>query len=156
ILQQLFPHAGRLKLKSDELQSISKGEIIIRNLPASHPKEMAGFGAMVAEAGPKDFMEAFRSLSVFKQSRSIIACARLGGQPRLTEFAGLPVKGRDLTGLMRARINDSDIKLSEADITRIQTIAGPNPQFSSKLIAKVTDEYKAILLEKVRSYASLG
>lgn len=156
IMQLFSPHAGRLKLKSAELQLLSKGEIIARDAPASHPKEMAGFGAMLVEAEPKDFAEAFRTLSVFKQGKSTIACGRFGSQPTLIDLAGLTVNNKDLLGLMRARVNASDVKLSEADITRIQTIAGSNPQLSNKLIAKLTDEYKSILLEKVKSYAALG
>src|SRR5262245_9756666 len=156
LLLRLSPHGERLKLKSTDLQSISEGEIIARNVPTSHPKEMAGFGAMVAEAGPKEFMEAFRSLSVFRQSKSMIACGRFGSEPTLADFDGLLIKGRDLTGLMRVRTKDSDLKLSEADITRIQRIAGPDPHFSNNLIAKVTNEYKTILLEKVKAYASIG
>src|SRR5262249_34979200 len=61
-----------------------------------------------------------------------------------------------LLELMQARVNASDVKLSEADIARIQTIAGSNPRFSNKLIANLTDEYKSILLEKVKSYVAFG
>ncbi len=156
IMQLISPHAAHLRLKPTELQLLSKGEIIARDVPASHYKEMAGFGAMLAEAEPKEFVEAFRTLSVFKQSKSIISYGRFGDHPTLNDLISLSLKDKDLLELMRARVNSSDVKLSEADIARIQAIAGPGPRFTGKLITALTNEYKSILLEKVKSYATLG
>jgi hypothetical protein len=156
MMQLISPHAMHLRLKPAELQLLSKGEIVARDVPASHAKEMAGFGAILVEAEPKEFVEAFRTLSVFKQSKSIIAYGRFGDRPALTDLIRLSLKDKDLLELMRARVSASDVKLSEADIARIQTIAGPGSRFTSKLITALTDEYKSILLEKVRSYATLG
>jgi hypothetical protein len=156
ILQLISPHALHLRLKPAELESLSKGEIIAHQLPASHSKEMAGFGVVLAEAEPKEFVEAFRTLSVFKQSKSIIAYGRFGDQPVPGDLTRLSLKDKDLLELSRARVSASDVKLSEADIARIQAIAGPGSRFTSRLITALTDEYKSILLEKVRSYATLG
>jgi hypothetical protein len=156
IMHLISPHAEHLRLKVGELQSLSRGEIVARDIPASHSKEMAGFGAMLADAEPKEFAEAFRTLSIFKQSKSVIAYGRFGENPQLSDMARLTFKDKDLLELMRARISASEVKLSEADITRIQAIAGPGSRFTGKLSNSLTDEYKAILLEKVRSYATLG
>jgi hypothetical protein len=156
IMQLISLHAVHLGLKPAELQLLSRGEIVARDVPASHSKEMAGFGAMLAEAEPREFVEAFRTLSVFKQSKSIIAYGRFGDRPALGDLIRLSFKDKDLLELMRARVSASDVKLSEADIARIQAIAGPGSRFTSRLIAALADEYKSILLEKVRSYATLG
>jgi hypothetical protein len=156
IVRLISQHAAHLKLKPAELRLLSRGEIVARDVPASDSKEMAGFGAMLVEAEPKEFVEAFRTLSIFKQSKSIIAYGRFGDRPARDDLIRLSFKDKDLLELMRARVNASDVKLSEADIARIQAIAGPGSRFTSKLITALTDEYKAILLEKVRSYATLG
>lgn len=156
ILQLISSHADRLRLKPAELQSLSRGEIVARDVPASHAKEMAGFGAMLVEAEPKDFVEAFRTLSIFKQSKSVISYGRFSDHPEIDDLNRLSFKDKDLLELMHARINASDVKLSEDDITRLQAIAGPGTRFTGKLSASLTNEYKAILLEKVRSYATLG
>jgi hypothetical protein len=156
IMQLLSPHASHLKLKSNELQSLSKGEIVVRDVPASHSKEMAGFGAVLVEAEPEEFAEAFRTLSVFKESKSIQAYGRFADHPKAGDLTRLSLKDKDLLELMRARVRSSDVKLSADDIGRIQAIAGPGSRFTSKLIAALTDEYKSILLEKVKSYATLG
>ncbi|HKX29077.1 MAG TPA: hypothetical protein VJ302_15390 [Blastocatellia bacterium] len=156
LLQLLSRQAERLKLKSTELQALVKGEIVSRSVPTSHSKEMAGFGAVLVEAEPKDFIGAFRTLAIFKQSKSLIACGRFANPPALADLAGLTVKDKELLELMRARVKDSDIKLSESDINRIRAIAGNNPGFSSRLIPKLTDEYRSILFEKVKAYSTLG
>jgi hypothetical protein len=156
IMQLISPHADNLRLKPADLQLLARGEIVARDVPASHSKEMAGFGAMLADAEPKEFVEAFRTLSVFKQSKSIIAYRRFGEQPALGDLIRLSLKDKDLLELMRARVSASDVKLSRADIARIQAITGPGSRFTGKLVTALTDEYKSILLEKVRSYATLG
>lgn len=156
IMQLISPHALHLRLKPAELQLLSKGEIVARDVPASHYKEMAGFGAMLADVEPSEFVEAFRTLSIFKQSKNIISYGRFGDQPALNDLIKLSLKDKDLLELMRAQVRASDVKLSEADIARIQAIAGPGSRFTSKLTTALTNEYKLILLEKVKSYATLG
>jgi len=156
ILQLLSSHADHLKLKPAELQLLASGEIIAHDLPASNAKEMAGFGLMLAEADPQNFINAFRTLAVFKQSKNVLACGLFDSQPSLSDLSGLLLKDKDLLEIMRARVNASDVKLSESDILRFQMIAGPSPSFNTKLILNLSDEYKQILLEKVRDYAARG
>jgi hypothetical protein len=156
ILQLLSSHANHLKLKPPELHSLVAGEVIARALPAGNGKEMAGFGLMLAEADPQNFIDAFRTLAVFKQSKSVQAFGRFHSQPSLSDLNGLSIKDKDLLDIMRARVNASEVKLSEIDITRFQKIAGPAPAFTGKLIMKLTAEYKQILLERIRDYTLRG
>ena len=154
IMQFISPQAEHLGLKPAELPALARGEIVARDLPASHSKEMAAFGAMLVDAEPKDFIEAFRTLSIFKQSKSVIACGRFGAHPELADLLRLSLKDKELLEIMRARVRASDVKMSEADMARVQLIAASGSRFTSKLTTALTNEYKAILLEKVRSYAS--
>ena len=156
ISQTLALHAARLNLTSTEIESMIAGEVIAHDIPTSHAKEMAGFGAMLTSADPKSFIEAFRTLSVFKQSKNVIACGLFGDNFSVKDLDGLTIKDRELLAILRARSKASDIKLSEEDIARIRAVAGPNPVFSNKLLVKLTEEYKQILVEKVRSYALYG
>jgi hypothetical protein len=110
----------------------------------------------MADDSPDEFIKAFRSLSVFKNSETTIACGRFSAQPVIEDLAGLEVGDKDLYALMRARVRESDIKLSEADIGRIRAAAGPSPYFSSKLKAKLGAENKQILLDKAKAYAENG
>jgi hypothetical protein len=152
----LAPDADHLKLKPAEWRSLNERQIVTRSLAGGNAKEIAGFGAMTADASPEEFIKAFRSLSVFKNSETTIACGRFSAHPVIEDLAGLEIGDKDLYALMRARVKESEIKLSAADIERISAAAGPSPYFSGKLKAKLAAEYKQILLDKVGAYIENG
>jgi hypothetical protein len=152
----LATDAAHLKLKPAEWRSLNERQIVTRSLAGSHSKEIAGFGAMIADASPEEFIKAFSALSVFKNSETTLACGRFSAQPVIDDLAGLEINDKDLYALMRAKVKESDIKLSEADIARIRAAAGPSPFLSSKLKAKLAAEYKQILLDKAKAYAERG
>src|SRR5215475_12745452 len=133
----LANEASHLKLKPAEWRSLNERQIVTRSLAGGHSKEIAGFGAMIADASPEEFIKAFSALSVFKNSETTLACGRLSAQPVIEDLAGLEIGDKDLYALMRSRVKESDIKLSEADIARIRAAAGPSPFLSSKLKAKL-------------------
>ncbi|HEY9431081.1 MAG TPA: hypothetical protein VI260_06275 [Blastocatellia bacterium] len=148
--------AAHLKLKPAEWRSLNERQFVMRSLAGGGAKEMAGFGAVVADATPEEFIKAFSSLSVFKRSETTLACGRFSAQPVIEDLAELEVNDKDLYALMRAKVKESNIKLTEADITRIRAAAGPSPYFSPKLKAKLAAEYKQILFDKARRYAENG
>jgi hypothetical protein len=152
----LTTSAAHLKLKSAEWRSLNEKQIVTRALAGSHAKEVAGFAAVVADATPEEFIKAFSALSVFKRSETTLACGRFSAQPVIEDLAGLEINDKDLYSLMRAKVKESDIKLTETDIARIRVAAGPSPYFSPKLKAKLAAEYKQILLDKARAYAESG
>src|SRR5262245_49222700 len=153
---ELATDAAHLKLKPAEWRSLNERQIVTRSLAGGHSKEIAGFGAMIADASPEEFIKAFSALSVFKRSETTLACGRFSAQPVIEDLAGLEIVDKDLYALMRAKVKESDIKLSEADIARIRAAAGPSPYFSGKLKAKLAAEYKQILLDKARAYVESG
>ena len=152
----LATDAAHLKFKPAEWRSLNERQIVTRSLAGGHSKEIAGFGAMIAEASPEEFVKAFSELSVFKSSETTLACGRFGAEPVIEDLAGLEIGDKDLYALMRAKVKESDIKLSEADIARIRAAAGPSPYFSVRLKAKLAAEYKQILLDKAKAYAENG
>src|SRR5262245_54051571 len=119
--------ASHLKLKPAEWRSLYERQIVTRSLAGGHAKELAGFGAVVADATPEEFIKAFSALSVFKRSETTLACGRFSAQPVIEDLAELEVNDKDLYALMRAKVKESNIKLTEADITRIRAAAGPSP-----------------------------
>ena len=56
--------AAHLKLKPAEWRSLNERQIVMRSLTAGHAKELAGFGAVVADATPEEFIKAFSELFV--------------------------------------------------------------------------------------------
>src|SRR5215831_1476277 len=77
----LATDAAHLKLKPAEWRSMNEKQIVTRSVAGSNSKEIAGFGAMIADASPEEFIKAFSSLSVFKNSETTIACGRFSAQP---------------------------------------------------------------------------
>jgi hypothetical protein len=144
--------AAHLKLKQAEWRSLNERQIVTRSVAGGHPKEIAGLGAMIAEASPEEFIKAFSGLTIFKNSKTTIACGRFSAQPVIEDLADLEISDKDLYALMRAKVKESEIKLSEMDIARIRAAAGPSPYFSGKLKAKLAAEYKQILLDKAKAY----
>lgn len=152
----LATEAAHLKLSSAEWQALRDKQIIARTVSKTMDKEMASFGAMIAEASTKEFFTAFDTLSVFSKSETTIACGRFSAEPVLADLDTLPLNDKDLYALMHAKPNASDIKLSAADIARIQKAAGPQPLFNSKVKARLAVEYKQLLVEKARLYLEKG
>jgi exodeoxyribonuclease VII small subunit len=152
----LAASAAHLKLKPAEWRSLNEKQIITRPVAGGHSKEMAGFGAMIADASPEEFVKVFSALSMFKNSETTLACGRFSAQPVIEDLAKLEIGDKDLYALMRARVKESDIKLSEADIARIHAVAGSSPYFSSALKTKLAAEYKRMLLDKARAYVESG
>jgi hypothetical protein len=148
--------AAHLKLKPAEWRSLHERQIVMRSLASGHAKELAGFGAVIAEATPEEFIKAFSALSVFKRSETTLASGRFSAKPVIEDLAELDVSDKDLYALMRAKVKESNIKLTEADIARIRVAAGASPYFSPKLKAKLAAEYKQILLDKAGQYAENG
>src|SRR5262245_48590983 len=66
--------ADHLKLKPAEWRSLNERQIVTRSLSGGNSKEIAGFGAMMADASMEEFVKAFGALSVFKNSETTIAC----------------------------------------------------------------------------------
>src|SRR5215510_7431947 len=148
--------AAHLKLKPAEWRSLNERQIVTRALAGGHSKEMAGFGAVMADATPEEFVRAFSELMVFKRSETTLACGRFSSRPVIDDLVNLEISDKDLYALMRAEVKESNIKLTEADIARIRAAAGPSPYFSPKLKAKLAAEYKQILLDKARAYTESG
>lgn len=148
--------AERMKFKPGEWRSLNERKVVTRSLGGNHAREMAGFGAMIADATPAEFIKAFNSLSVFKRSETTLACGRFSAKPVIEDLVGLEINDKDLYALMRAKVKESDIKLTEPDISRIRNIAGSAPYFSTKLKSKLGAEYKQILLDKASAYTEKG
>jgi hypothetical protein len=152
----LVNEAAHLKFNSAEWQALQAKQIVARTVSRTQEKEMASFGAMIAEASPAEFFTAFQTLSVFAKSETTIACGRFSAKPTIADLDALPLSDKDLYALMHAKLNAADIKLSATDITRLQKAAGPQPLFSPKVKARLATEYKQLLLEKTQAYLENG
>ncbi len=149
-------NAAHLKLKSVDWRLLNEKKIVTRSMAGGNSKELAGFGAVIADATPEEFVKAFSSLTVFKRSETTIACGRFSANPVIEDIESLEISDKDLYALMRSKLKESDIKLTVSDLARIRAISGPTPYFSSRLKSMLAAEYKKILVEKAGAYSERG
>jgi hypothetical protein len=156
VFQPVREMLGRLHLSTDDYQSLADRGVIVRPLSTRSAKEMAAFGIVLADAPPKGFVEAYKTLAVFAKNPNITEIGLFGSTPNLSDLAGLTIDPADIYGLSRARSGDSDIKLSDAELARIKKITAAHPRLSLQARALISDEYKKILVDRLLRYLSLG
>ncbi|HWP44341.1 MAG TPA: hypothetical protein VNO14_13940 [Blastocatellia bacterium] len=145
-----------LKFKPDELHALAGGQVIVRGLSAENSKGLAAFGAVVADATPNAFIESYRTLAIFDHNPHVLASGRLSATPSLEDFKGLVLDNDDLYALAKCRLQESDMKLSEQDIARFQSIVDSASRLTPALKARLLAEYKKLLVERARTYLAKG
>jgi hypothetical protein len=156
VFQPVREMLGRFHLSSDDFQSLADRNVIVRPVSSSSAREMAAFGIVLADAAPKGFVEAYKTLAVFEKNPCITEIGLFSPTPGLSDLAGLTIDAIDIYGLSRARSGDSDIKLSDAELSRIQKVTASHARTSLQTKAQIADEYKRILLDRVLGYLKLG
>jgi hypothetical protein len=120
---------------------------------------MAAFGVVLADASPSRFVDAYKTLGVFERNPYIMEMGLFSSTPKLSDLDRLTVDPIDVYELTQARPGNSDIKLSAAELERIQriqrlTASGTVPRLEAK--AQIAREYKRILVDRVTRYQTSG
>lgn len=74
----------------------------------------------------------------------------------LSDLAGLMIDDSDLYALTKSEVKDSEIKLSQSEIARFQEIRATASRLTPQLKARLTTEFKKMLVERVRNYWASG
>jgi len=156
VFQPVRDMLGRLHLSTDDYQLLAGRGVIVRPLSCRSTKEMAAFGIVLADAPPKGFVEAYKTLAVFEKNPFIVQIGLFSSTPNLSDLAGLTIDPADIYGLSRAKAGDSDIKLSKTELDRIQKITAAHPRLSLQARTQIADEYKKILVDRLLRYLKLG
>jgi hypothetical protein len=156
LIESIEPRLAHLKLKSESLRSLVEKQVIVRGLSSKNSREMAGVGVVLADANPDAFIESYRSLGTFQQNPCIVASGRFGATPSLTDLEGLVIDDKDLYSLAKSDVRSSDIKLAAQEIAKLREVIGSSPRLTPPVKAKLTTEYKKILVERARAYLSNG
>jgi hypothetical protein len=156
LIESVEPRIAHLKLKSESLRALVDKQVIVTGLATNNSREMAGVGVVIADANPDAFIESYRSLATFQENPCIIASGKFGSTPSMADLEGLTIDDKDLYSLAKAGVRSSDIKLSAQEITKLRDVTGIAPRLTPSNKAKLTAEYKKILLERARGYLSNG
>ncbi len=147
---------SHLKLGSGDLQSLKQSGVVVHSLSTSESTEMAGFGAVLADAPIEIFLDSFRTLEIFQQNPHILEVGRFGAAPALADLEPLTIETDDLRGLLKCKVGDSDVKLSESEIAKLRASLGSVKGLTPATKKRVAEAYKTLLLERVKSYQSKG
>lgn len=156
LVDAIEPYVAHLKLKPEQLRALADKQAVARGLSSENEKEMAAVGIVIADASPDAFVESYKTLATFQQSPYIVASGRFGDRPILSDLAGLMIDDSDLYALTKSEVKDSEIKLSQWEIARIQTIRASASRLTPQLKARLTTEFKKMLVERVRNYQASG
>jgi len=156
VFQPVRGMLGHLHLTTDDFQSLADRRVIVRPLSSRSSKEMAAFGIVLADASPSGFVTAYKTLAVFQNNPCITQMGLFSATPRLADLDSLIIDPIDIYGLSRARLGDSDVKLSGRELARIQKLTGSRARLSLQTRALIAEEYKRILLDRVTRYLSSG
>ena len=156
LVDTIEPYVAHLKLKPEQLRALADKQAVARGLSSENEKEMAAVGIVIADASPDAFVESYKTLATFQQSPYIVASGRFGDRPILSDLAGLMIDDSDLYALTKSEVKDSEIKLSQWEIARIQTIRASASRLTPQLKARLTTEFKKMLVERVRNYQASG
>jgi len=150
------PYVAHLKLKPEQLRALADKQAVALGLSSENDKEMAAVGIVVADAMPDAFVQSYKTLATFQQNPYIVASGRFCDKPVLSDLDGLTLEGRDLYALLKPELKDSEIKLSQPEIARFQTIGSTASRLTPQLKATLTTEFKRMLVERVRNYRVSG
>ncbi|HVF89402.1 MAG TPA: hypothetical protein VNH22_04995 [Blastocatellia bacterium] len=150
------PHVGHLKLKAEEVKALTERQVLVRSMATRNSKELTGLGIVVADATPESFTDAFKALDYFKDQPSVLASGKFSSDPAISDLKNLTIDNKDIMALIKSKVGESDIKLSKAEIASIQAIVGPSRQPTPAIKAKVAEEFKKLIVERVKSYLSAG
>lgn len=156
LVDAVEPYVAHLKLKPEHLRALADKQAVARALPSDNDKEMAAIGVAMADATPDAFVESYKTLATFQQNPYIIASGRFGDKPALSDLDGLTLEGEDLYALMKSELKDSEVKLSQSEIARFQLIPAAGSRLTPQLKARLTTEFKKMVVERVRNYQASG
>ena len=151
-IESIQPHVLHLKLKSDDLRIIADKRVVTHALSSKNPKVMAGFGVALADATPAAFVESYKSLDPLHKSPYVIEAGKFSATPSLEDLARLTIDEKDLYALFKAKPGDSNIKLSDQEITRVRAVIGQAARFTPQIKTQLATEYKKLLVERVKEY----
>jgi hypothetical protein len=156
VVDAVEPYVAHLRLRPEHLRALADKQVVARGLSSENDKEMAAVGVVIADASPDAFVESYKTLATFQQSPYIVASGRFGDKPVLSDIAGLTLDDSDLYALTKSEVKASEIKLSQREIAGFQTIRATASRLTPQLKARLTTEFKKMLVERVRNYQASG
>jgi len=130
----------------DDVATLASGRATARQLETTDESELGAVGVVLLAAPLDNVVESFRDLSIFRRSGMAECAGRFSADPSLEDLACLDVPAADLEQLPKARVGDSDVKLSDAEIGTLGRDLGKGSDL----------EFKKALMQRVVAWQQGG
>lgn len=139
-------------LSDDERRQLARGEPVARVTPSAG-RELTVFAAVPVGVGADRLVAWVRDIAAFKKSRFVLAIQRFSDPPRIEDLAALNLDDGDLEAIRRCRRGDCDLKLTGAEMDRLQRAAiDAGPSWKPAL----DRAFREVVLGRVQAYLRGG
>jgi hypothetical protein len=138
--------AVQLGFDAKDAAALFRGGAAARAIEPADDAELSAMGAVVVPATIDEVLGSFGDLSLLVESGMVVEAKRFASEPTLADLEALRVPEQDAKDLVKAKVADSEVKLSEPEIT---SVAGRVPPTH-------IDLYKRALLDRVVAFKNGG
>jgi hypothetical protein len=132
-----------IELEAGDVRNLHAGRIVAKTVPA-RGNEIAVFIAGTIDVDPDAFIAAVRDPERLWRSQHVPHVRRFSTPPRLQDLDALHLNAGDVEAIRRCRPGDCGVKLTVAEMRRLQTADS------------IAHEFRRIVLERVIEYKESG
>jgi hypothetical protein len=141
-----------VQLSDEQRMGLDRGEAIATVLPGDH-HELAIFAAGLTSATAGELVSSVEDVRRLKESGYVPEISRFSNPPRLSDLDSLTLDRDDADAIRECRPGRCDLKLSAAEITRLQKVIATS---GNDWRAALQDQFRRMLLDRVRKYVREG
>lgn len=137
---------AKLGFGEADVAALAQGRATARTIESSNEAELAAVGLVVLPASVDAVTASFSDLTLLEQAGMVVEAQRFTPDGGVGELAPLELPGNDAKNLLKAKVADSDVKLSGAEIASIRGRVPP---------AHV-ESYKRALADRLAAWRQSG
>jgi len=139
-------------LSDEQRMGLDRGEAIAKVLPADH-HELAIFAAGLTSATVDELVSSVENVARLKESGYVPEIGRFSTPPKLSDLESLTLDRDDGDAIRECRPGRCDLKLSAAEITRLQGVIATS---GNDWRRPLQDQFRRMILDRVRRYLREG
>ena len=141
-----------VNLSANDLRALDAGDVVVRTLPGVSGETVV-FSAIAVNVSSDRFAAWMRNIVELKKNPGVLGVQRFSEEPCLDDLRGLALDDGDLNDIRRCRPGKCGLKLSAAEIGRLQRAAAAAPKDWK---SSVQAEFRNVVLQRAQSYAAEG
>ena len=142
-----------VRLDEDERRRLGTGATVVRVLDPAEPSQLVVFAASRIDVTPQKFAERIRNSARLWQGPKVPRTGTFSTPASTGDVAEMTLQAVDLNALRRCRPGDCEVKLSDAEIARIDAAINRGAHQWKPAVQR---EFRAIMLERIAKYRQGG